>query len=311
MADQAEHSFLAAQKAAVQDPGADVGVIEGRADTPDSDDYDPSATLPQDFSVPTDSAQEVPASAHPIPALPEDASAPHALLSPSQNNPLSTPPAQTVSSKTQFPTSQDSAQNQPRLKGGFVIDDEDEEAGEDELKDGDVYGSADGVDAPDPGPVAGLQNSLDSTDSPQVSIPGRISASEKANNVSNRAHGIISSTTPVQNGDAFPRDSTATPAQSLPNIPVKVAQTPSTAGTPVLAVPKTRLAHDVVGILEDRIKDDPRGDMDAWLSLLGELRSRNKKDEVRRVYSIFFKQFPLAVRSSLCGPAGYMLTERT
>ena len=41
-------------------------------------------------------------------------------------------------------------------------------------------------------------------------------------------------------------------------------QASTTAGT---TLPKARLPHDTLGILEDRIKEDPRGDVDAWLSL--------------------------------------------
>jgi cleavage stimulation factor subunit 3 len=300
MADEAEQSFLAAQKIVMQEHVADGGEFEGSADTPDSDDYDPSATLPQDFSIPTEILQEPTASARAISALPEDASAPHALLSPSQNRPSSTPSSQGLPSNAQFPTSKTP---QPRLKGGFVIEDEDEEveADEDEDgKDGDVYDSADGMEASMTVSDAVPQTSLNSSGFPQVSIQRGIQAPQKASNVSNGASDVVPSSTAVQNGDALLRDSTATPVQSLPNVQVKNAQT-SHSGAPTSALPKTRLAHDTIGILEDRIKEDPRGDMDAWLSLLDELRSRNKKDEVRSVYNRFFKQFPLAVRSaSLC-----------
>lgn len=310
MADEAEQSFLAAQKAMMQEQGANGGVIEGSADTPDSDDYDPSATLPQDFSVPAEIQQEHSASARPIFTLPEDASAPHALLSPSQVRPSSTPAAQDASSKTHFPTSTASAQTQPRLKGGFVIeDDDDEDVEEDEVKDGDVYDSADGMEVSVAVAAADPQSSLSSTDSSQVSIQGGVQASQKASNVSNGASDLVPSSTAVQNGDALLRDSTATPTQTLPNIQVKISQTPSNNGTPTSALPKARLAHDTLGILEDRIKEDPRGDMDAWLSLLGELRSRNKKDEVRHVYDDFFKEFPLAVRSPFLHDVAFLLTK--
>jgi cleavage stimulation factor subunit 3 len=298
MADDAGSALQSTPKAAMQkdQSAADVEVIEGRADTPDSDDYDPSATMPQDFSLPTTTAQEVPDSIPPIPVLPEDASSPRALLSPLEHHPSSTPATQSSTSKMQFPTSQDSAhpQSQPRLKGGFVVDDEDEDIEADVVKDGDVYDSADGMDAsnttPAAVPVPDSQNLVD-----RVSIPGALPASEMESDVTNGAHNVDSLAAAVQNGDAFPRDSTVTLVQSFPNLPVKVVQPPSAAGTPAPAVPKARLAHDILGILEDRIKEDPRGDMDAWLSLLAELRSRNKKDEVRRIYSNFFKQFPLAV----------------
>jgi len=65
-----------------------------------------------------------------------------------------------------------------------------------------------------------------------------------------------------------------------------------------LNVPKARLPHDRVGILEDRIKEDPRGDLDAWLSLISEHRKRNKLDDARAVYERFFKVFPSAVSYS-------------
>lgn len=65
------------------------------------------------------------------------------------------------------------------------------------------------------------------------------------------------------------------------------------------SLPKARLPHDRVGILEDRIKEDPRGDMDAWLSLISEHRKRNKLDDARAVYERFFKFFPMAVCSTL------------
>jgi cleavage stimulation factor subunit 3 len=63
-------------------------------------------------------------------------------------------------------------------------------------------------------------------------------------------------------------------------------------------VPKARLPLDRVGILEDRIKEDPRGDTDAWLSLISEHRKRNKIEDARTVYERFFKIFPSAVSSN-------------
>jgi cleavage stimulation factor subunit 3 len=64
------------------------------------------------------------------------------------------------------------------------------------------------------------------------------------------------------------------------------------------APPKARLPNDRTGILEDRIKEDPRGDLEAWFSLITEHRNRNKLDDARAVYERFFKIFPQAVSSS-------------
>lgn len=85
------------------------------------------------------------------------------------------------------------------------------------------------------------------------------------------------------------------PAQVTPSIAFPVTPTyppPQTQGT---LVPKARLPHDRTGLLEDRIKEDPRGDLDAWLSLINEHRKRNKLDDAREVYERFFKVFPTAV----------------
>ncbi|KAK8002039.1 cleavage polyadenylation factor subunit RNA14 [Apiospora marii] len=62
--------------------------------------------------------------------------------------------------------------------------------------------------------------------------------------------------------------------------------------TPNMNEAKSRLPTDIIGILEDRIKDDPRGDMDAWLALIEEHRRRNMIQDIRAVYERFLKVFP-------------------
>lgn len=63
--------------------------------------------------------------------------------------------------------------------------------------------------------------------------------------------------------------------------------------------PPPRLPHDKVGLLEDRIKDDPKGDTDAWMSLIEHYYDKGQYDYVRHVYDRFFKVFPTAVCLSL------------
>jgi cleavage stimulation factor subunit 3 len=60
-------------------------------------------------------------------------------------------------------------------------------------------------------------------------------------------------------------------------------------------LPKARLPQDRVGILEDRIAADPRGDTDAWLSLVEEYQQRSNIEEVYKTYERFLKIFPQAV----------------
>jgi cleavage stimulation factor subunit 3 len=94
--------------------------------------------------------------------------------------------------------------------------------------------------------------------------------------------------------------STATPVATDSGLPV-----PPTAPSPGAA--PTIATMDPVVLLEARVKEDPRGDMDAWLNLIADHRRRSKLAEVRSVYSKFVEVFPQAVsphppsRSYLCG----------
>lgn len=56
-----------------------------------------------------------------------------------------------------------------------------------------------------------------------------------------------------------------------------------------------RLPHDKVGQLEDRIKDDPRADVDAWMTLIAHYKEKDQPDNARKVYDRFLAVFPTAV----------------
>lgn len=60
-----------------------------------------------------------------------------------------------------------------------------------------------------------------------------------------------------------------------------------------------RLPTDIIGTLEDRVKNDPRGDMDAWLGLIEETRRRNVVQGSRSVYERFLQNFPQSVRLTI------------
>ncbi|TVY52418.1 mRNA 3'-end-processing protein RNA14 [Lachnellula cervina] len=82
----------------------------------------------------------------------------------------------------------------------------------------------------------------------------------------------------------------------LPSVQAAKSQVLTSAGTSAqgVSVPKARLPNDRTGILEDKIKEDPRGALDSWLALISEHKNRNKLDEARAVYEKFFKVFPQA-----------------
>ncbi|KAK2738952.1 mRNA 3'-end-processing protein rna14 [Myotisia sp. PD_48] len=85
---------------------------------------------------------------------------------------------------------------------------------------------------------------------------------------------------PVQDDSSLPARSNAQSTNS------------SKPTSPAVGTARTRLPHDRVGILEDRIQADPIGDTAAWLGLINEYRSRNQIENARQVYERFFKLFP-------------------
>ncbi len=163
----------------------------------------------------------------------------------------------------------------PRTVGGFVIDEDDDEEGE----------------------TSGLNGSLGNTSSPKAAqaSDNTFSTSELPIEKATQDAGLAA---PLTVSSAI-----APPLSTSHRSPL--ATNASASGTPLnfstessFPLPKTRLPQDRVGILEDRIADDPRGDIDAWLNLISELRSRNKLDDARAVYERFFKIFPSAVSTN-------------
>ncbi|GAO18387.1 uncharacterized protein UV8b_05405 [Ustilaginoidea virens] len=58
--------------------------------------------------------------------------------------------------------------------------------------------------------------------------------------------------------------------------------------------PPVMAGVDPVALLEARIQEDPRGDMDAWLNLMANHKRRSRLDDLRRLYNRFLEVFPQA-----------------
>jgi cleavage stimulation factor subunit 3 len=71
--------------------------------------------------------------------------------------------------------------------------------------------------------------------------------------------------------------------------------TPSNTNAAPPHLSATVAGLDPVALFEARIKEDPRGDMDAWLGLMAEQRRRSRLDDLRGVYNRFLEVFPQAV----------------
>lgn len=292
MADEeAEQAFFEAQ-ATNADSTEPTVTEENPPNNPEDNDgeeeYDPSKTLDDQYQEPQsefeqqDEAEDI---AAPNPIASSDTVTGDAL-DPSQEP----PPAESQTS-TPVPPSSAPVQTQSKTIGGFVAEDED--GNDDEEADYEppaALGMDDAITMPMT--MSGDPNSGNANQtSPDVSLqpPAQGSASVPDTINSSFSPAPVSNIDPSAAGQA----QWASREASLQN---------STAPTPVpdsSSLSRGRLAHDRVGILQDRIDDDPRGDIPAWLELIAEHRRRNRLDSAREVYERFLKVFPMAVSSRL------------
>lgn len=180
---------------------------------------------------------------------------------------IPTIPAITAIEQVESRPSSQASSRKPKTVGGFIADDSDEE----------YEATLQPVSLPELQPLSNIPNqmkmqpqSMDSQQGLQGSSNIQIEAKSDKLSINNNAN-------------------TTGNSSSLTNsAPATVAAQAS------VSVPKARLPNDRTGILEDRIKEDIRGDIDAWITLIKEHRSRNRLDEARAVYERFFKVFPQA-----------------
>jgi cleavage stimulation factor subunit 3 len=97
---------------------------------------------------------------------------------------------------------------------------------------------------------------------------------------------------PQPSGNAGPQ-STVERADSMPRSASGAPPAPTDVSAAQASAPMAGL--NPTALLEARVKEDPRGDMDAWLNLVADHRRRNNLDALRGVYNRFVDVFPQAV----------------
>ena len=120
-----------------------------------------------------------------------------------------------------------------------------------------------------------------------VSLLPTVSTTEYTSAVASAASTTASLTAQQPQATAV---SPAPPATTTSNTPM-----PATNGEAPAAATTQRLPHDVVGRLEDRIKDDPKCDVDAWWELIAHYRAKTQVDNVRKVYERMLEVWPTNV----------------
>lgn len=126
------------------------------------------------------------------------------------------------------------------------------------------------------------------------------------------SNGAVAEPSPASHSLPHPSPHASTPAQDAQGAVSNVPPTSQANNAPAVSVEEpdsgtvapaepinngAKPPQDVVTTLEARIKEDPRGAMDAWLDLMAELRARNNVESIRSVYERFLAVFPQSVGS--------------
>lgn len=210
-------------------------------------------------------------------------------------------------------TQPNTAEQAPRTKiaAGFIVEESDEEDAAAGVPPPSQLDGADGAHS-----ESKAEDILQAQDVSLGSAPTQDTASavpSAQQTVSLNGSAAASAPVPASPPSVVP----SAPVHSIPSQPTLATQPDSTepakvptptvngtstsdkthhAGATAPQAPVTqRLPHDKVGQLEDRIKDEPRADSSAWMSLIAYYREKEQLDNVRKTYERFVTVFPTAV----------------
>ncbi|KAJ5887941.1 RNA-processing protein HAT helix [Penicillium taxi] len=258
------------------------------SDYDEEEEYDPSRTVDEYQHAPEfDQTEEEPAveTIEAVLDMPSASDMNIAEIDDTQEPSLS---SQSANSRTSTPIAPSTATTQPKAKTicGFEVEDDEDEDDKDEAD----YEPPAALGIEDinsmPVTISGESGNAIQITSPDVSSHSGAQGFDPMSNAVNSSY----STALVSNNDGPASDQvqSASYDASLQNstVPILLPDSPS--------VSTGRLAHDRLGILQDRVDEDPRGDIPAWLELIAEHRGRNRLDSARDVYEKFLKIFPMA-----------------
>lgn len=146
-----------------------------------------------------------------------------------------------------------------------------------------------------------VSDDSDSEDEEEAQAPAPAAADANPDVTPNAANTASSGGDQVVPLEPAPQGAQAANGSSADQAAGHPAQAP---GAAVAGQPADRTT-----MLENRVKEDPRGDMDAWLALIEEYRRRNSMEQLRSAYNRFLEVFPQSVSSPM--PSSYPLCRVT
>ncbi|KAJ6166611.1 RNA-processing protein HAT helix [Penicillium chermesinum] len=274
--DEAEAAFFQAQAIEAETANASEPAFEEPGPETDDDEYDPSKALGDDYEdhepLETELSDEKgPADDSTEPNIPE----PNSGLAADEQDPSH------AESHSSTPAPEAAAVPQTKTIGGFVDEDDEEDPEEAD------YEPPAALEVEDPNAITMTmsenpnlenENQKTSPDAYHQAVEGASSS-----DVANSSYPNIYPSAPAPDPALW---GSHDPSVQNSIVPTPVPESPSTS--------KGRLPHDRVGILQDRIDEDPRGDIPAWLELISEHRGRHRLDAAREVFENFLKIFPMA-----------------
>lgn len=214
----------------------------------------------------------------------------------SEHNHAQSEPTSTEQTPQHAPAQSEQTSKPPQTVAGFVLEESDDEQDESAPTPSQLNGDASAL-AADQAPDVSLRSVPQDTATPSTSLNGSADVPVPASTSS-----LPDSSSSLQPPVAESGKPAVSPVASAVPTPQPKANSIAAAPPPVpqangssIAVPPARLPHDKVGQLEDRIKDDPKGDTDAWLSLIKHYYDKGQYQGSRDVYKRFFEVFPTAV----------------
>lgn len=194
----------------------------------------------------------------------------------------------------------------PKTSAGFILEDSDDEDEEVEAtSQQDEAGYAVSEAAPDISSVASAHltdtaapanSSVSLNGSPTVPVPDPATVQVPSTVVP------PSPQTDPTHGKTSVSAAPAPQQLSTPQPETIVVAPPSHVETQQMDMPSSsakRMPHDAVGRLEDRVREDPRGDAAGWISLINHYAKKGQLDHMRATYEKFFSHFPTSVRFSI------------
>lgn len=214
-----------------------------------------------------------------------------------ENNDEQSKPTSSEQTPQHAPAHSEQPTKPQQTVAGFVLEESDDEQEQDESAPTPAQLSGDaGALVAAQAPDVSLRSAPQDTATPSTSLNGSATVSVPASTSSLPDSSTLQLPAADSGKTAISPVASAVPtpqpeANGVVAAPPPVAQ----ANGFLAAAPPARLPHDKVGQLEDRIKDDPKGDTDAWISLIKHYYDKGQYQGSRDVYKRFFSVFPTAV----------------